>query len=56
MNQKGDEKMAATRNLRMSAKVNEWLVKVAKDHRRSVSEIIRLALEELMEEDWHPKK
>ena len=54
MNQRGNEPMTVCRSLRMSAELYEWLEKVAREDKRKVSDIIRLALEHCKDTNWRP--
>ena len=54
MNQKGDVPMAINRSIRMDADIYEWLSRLAKDDKRSVSDIIRMILEDAKQNEWRP--
>ena len=54
MNQKGDVPMAIQRSLRLDADINEWLVRLAKEDRRSIADIIRMILDDAKQNDWRP--
>ena len=54
MNQKGDNPMTIQRSIRLDESVYEWLEGLAKGDKRSISDVIRLALEYAKESGWRP--
>lgn len=54
LNQKGDTPMTIQRSIRMDRDVYEWLEGLAKKDKRSVSDVIRLALDYAKESGWRP--
>lgn len=54
MNMKGDTPMTIRRTIRMDADVYEWIVALAKADRRSVSDVIRMILQDAKAKNWEP--
>lgn len=52
MNQKGNVPMRKQQSVRFEPVVNEWLQMQAQKQRRSIAEIIRMIVEEAMENKW----
>ena len=52
MNQKGNVPMRKQQSVRFEPAVNEWLEMQAQKQRRSIAEIIRMIVEEAIENKW----
>lgn len=52
MNQKGNEPMRKRQSVLVDAKQNEWLQMQADRQRRSISEIIRMLIDDAMGKKW----
>lgn len=52
VNQKGNEPMRKQQSVRFEPKVNEWLAAQAKKQKRAIAEIIRMIVDDAIENKW----
>lgn len=51
-NQKGNEPMRKQQSVRFESEANEWLKMQSERQRRSISEIIRMIVDDAMKNKW----